>query len=105
MEAAATDIFGHAMQLAIRGELQNKELSFATCKGRWDWYCRQAGSAGQYSPGMAQRFASFFTSRIPVLTNGNQDFNEVNGAIQAVDENPMPLPRTIPQHFYPKPQV
>ena len=90
-----------AMQLAIRGELLNKELSFATCKSRWDWYCRQAGTQGQYSPGFAQRFASQITSRIPIISHYDQSFGVVNGSILA--PIPSPLPAIIPQQFIPKP--
>jgi hypothetical protein len=96
-----------AMQLAIRGDLANKGLDFATCKNRWDWYCRQAGTQGQYSVGFANRFSSMLLNMIPVLNHHDQDFNVVNGDLQNVDlsQNQYPLGNPIPKQWTPKPSI
>lgn len=92
-----------AMQLAIRGDLVNKELSIATCVSRWNWYCRQAGATGQLGDGQfAARFASLFTSRIPILTNSEQNFNVVNGSLESPA---IPRVNYIPKQFTPTPLI
>lgn len=36
-----------AYRLSVRDELPNKKLDPVFCKGRWDWYCKQARAKGQ----------------------------------------------------------
>lgn len=94
-----------AMQLAIRNQLPNKELTFAICKGRWDWYCTQAGAVGQALDNAGRaRYAAFFTSMVPVNTHYAQAFSQVSGDVPLL--NPLPSPATrnvIPMHWVPTP--
>ncbi len=63
-----------AMQLAIRGDLVNKELSFQVCKQRWDWYCKQAGASNVFNHQTADTFATHWLSYIPQVNQAELGF-------------------------------
>jgi hypothetical protein len=96
-----------AMQLAIRDELPNKKMDYATCVNRWNWYCRQAGTVGgSFGAEKAQRLADMFTARIPDLQQYETGFAQLRG-----EPEPLPAPPTnspalgavIPAHWVPTP--
>lgn len=96
-----------AMQLAIRGDLVNKTLTYPICKDRWSWYCKQAGTQGSgFGAETAQRMAGLFTARIPDLTQYEQGFAAVNATtpptkLRAVSN--LPLGAVIPKQWTPAP--
>lgn len=96
-----------AMQLAIRGELPNAKLDYATCVSRWNWYCKQAGTQGQgFGAETAQRIAGLFTSRIPDLAQYEAGFTAVNAQLQPTvltSRNSLPLGAAIPKQWTPTP--
>lgn len=96
-----------AMQLAIRGELASKELSYQVCKDRWNWYCKQAGTQGHgFGAEMAQRMAALFNARIPDLDQYARGFTAVNatpGPTALTPANSLPLGAAIPRQWTPTP--
>jgi hypothetical protein len=68
-----------AMQLAIRGELKNKELSLQFCMQMWQRYCGQArGSANMLSLQALNRFANNFTRLNPLKSVYEKEFKEID---------------------------
>lgn len=64
-----------AMQLSIQGKLPNKELSYAVCRSRWNWYCLQAGSyGGGFTPATLDRYQKRFHSLLPILQQAERGF-------------------------------
>lgn len=85
-----------AMQLSIRGQLPNKELSYQVCKQNWGRYCVQAGAIGTgFGAELAARFAQSFTDRIPNLRAYDDNFALVDGTL--TEPLPAHKPAVIPQ--------
>ncbi len=91
-----------AMQLSIRGQLPNKELSYAVCKSRWDWYCKQAGTQGLgLDKNFFARYAAIFSSPIPFV--GIPISSSAEDTV--LPRSPETRVNVIPAHPVAKPQV